>query len=822
MEEEKNKRKRSAEGDEVGGGGGRRRKEREEAVKAVAVEAAPTEEEVEEFFAILRRMHVAVKYFENSGGDGVRKVKGRWGAALEAEVKAAADGVKAAEESVVNGVRENGVLDLNAVPEAESNSFRINRVSSKSVPSTPYEMWTGKKPDLGNLRPWGSAAYIHNASHKFGKLGPRGKKCIFIRYSEHSKGYVFVGEHPDGSVTEIESRDVDFLEEDFPSRGEVTREVEFYEMEDLLEGAPSSLVENEEIIPQAPRDSGSDLLTHGLDPMDEDSQLRRSKRGAIPRRRFEIEGEAFMIAPSDEMEPKNLKEALSSPASKEWSTAMEEEIESMKKNHVWDLVDLPLGRKTIGNKWVLKIKRKADGSIERYKARLVAKGYTQREGVDYEETFSPVVRFASIRLILAIVAQLDLEPYQMDVKTAFLNGELDEEIYMDQPEGFVAVGQERKVCKLQRSIYGLKQSSRQWNLRFHRAIVSNGFTMIDEDHCVYVKRSKDIFLILSLYVDDILLAGNDKEMIVATKMWLFSTFEMKDMGEASYVLGVKILRDRSRRLLGLSQETYIKTILERFQMQSCKPIDTPVAKGESLSLDMGPKTQEENEKMARVPYANAVGSLMYAMMCTRPDICYAVGLVSRYQSNPGRAHWKAVKRILRYLRGTADYTLCYQSSDLHLVGYCDADWGGDLDERKSTSGYAFMLSDGAISWSSKKQSCIALSTMEAEFVACSSAVQEAVWLRRFLQHLDVVTHTSDPVTIHCDSMAALAYAKDPKYHGRTKHIDVRFIFIRDILAQKEVILEHIPTSRMVADPLTKPIARDVYLTHVRALGLRRW
>ncbi|GMP50698.1 hypothetical protein CsSME_00017211 [Camellia sinensis var. sinensis] len=208
-------------------------------------------------------------------------------------------------------------------------------------------------------------------------------------------------------------------------------------------------------------------------------------------------------------------------------------------------------------------------------------------------------------------------------------------------------------------------------------------------------------------------------------------------------------------------------------------------------------------------------------MCTRPDICYAVGLVSRYQSNPGPAHWKAVKRILRYLKGTADYTLCYQSSDLHLVGYCDADWGGDLDERKSTSGYAFMLSDGAISWSSKKQSCIALSTMEAEFVACSSVVQEAVWLRRFLQHLDVVTHTSDPVTIHCDSMAALAYAKDPKYHGRTKHIDLRFNFIRDILAQKEAILEHIPTSRMVADPLTKHIARDVYLTHVRALGLRK-
>ena len=291
-------------------------------------------------------------------------------------------------------------------------------------------------------------------------------------------------------------------------------------------------------------------------------------------------------------------------------------MKSIRTNQVWDLVDLLLGRKAIGNKWVFRIKCKADGSIERYKARLVAKGYTQKEGVDYEETFSPVVRFASVRLILAIVANLNLELYQMDVKTAFLNGELDEEIYMDQPIGFVAKGQERKVCKLKRSIYGLKQSSRQWYLRFHRAILSNGFTMIEEDHCVYTKRSKGSFIILSLYVDDILLAGNDVEMIVATKEWLFSNFEMKDMGEVDYILGVKIFRDCSKKILGLSQQTYIKKVLERFQMSDCKPIDTPIAKNESLSQNMCPKTQDEQEKMARVPYANAIGSLMYAMMCT--------------------------------------------------------------------------------------------------------------------------------------------------------------------------------------------------------------
>jgi Fe-S cluster biosynthesis and repair protein YggX len=272
----------------------------------------------------------------------------------------------------------------------------------------------------------------------------------------------------------------------------------------------------------------------------------------------------------------------------------------------------------------------------------------------------------------------------------------------------VTKGQERKVCKLKRSIYGLKQASRQWNGKFHQAILKDGLTMMEEDHCVYLKRSNNNFIILSLYIDDILIAENNKEMIDTIKKWLSSNFEMKDMGEASYVLGVKIIRDRAKRLLGLSQETYIKKMLDRYHMQDSKPMDTLVDKSLSLSCNMCPKTLEEKEKMSKVPYASVVGSLIYTMMCTRPDICYVIGLVSRYQSNPGQKHLMVVKMILRYLKGASNYMLCYQEKkDLRLIDFSDADWGGDVDQSKSTSGCAFLLNDSAILWRSKKQSYIA-------------------------------------------------------------------------------------------------------------------
>ena len=293
-----------------------------------------------------------------------------------------------------------------------------------------------------------------------------------------------------------------------------------------------------------------------------------------------------------------------------------------------------------------------------YKAQLVEKGYSQKYGIDYDETFSPMAMLKSIRIILAIAAYYDYEIWQMDVKTAFLNGHLQEEVYMIQPEGFVSKDP-NKVCKLQKSIYGLKQASRSWNIRFDEIIKMFGFIKNEDEPCVYKKISGSIVVFLILYVDDILLIGNDIPSLQSVKEWLSKNFSMKDLGEAAYILGVKIYRDRSNNLLGLSQSTYIDKMLKKYSMDQSKKGYLPMSHGIYLSKDMCPKTDVEVHNMQNVPYASATGSIMYAMMCTRPDVSYALSVTRKFQANPGESHWKSVKNILKYLRRTKDLFFIY-------------------------------------------------------------------------------------------------------------------------------------------------------------------
>ena len=336
----------------------------------------------------------------------------------------------------------------------------------------------------------------------------------------------------------------------------------------------------------------------------------------------------------------------------------------------------------------------------------------------------------------------------MDVKTAFLNGYLEETIYMEQPEGFISKDEKQKVCKLQRSIYGLKQASRSWNMRFDEAIKTYGFIQNPDESCVYkfIKDKRVVFLIL--YVDDILLIRNNVELLSDLKAWLAEQFQMKDLGEASYILGIRLIRDRKKKLLALSQALYIDKMLVRYSMQNSKKGNLPSRHGVVLSKRQCPTTPQEEEDMRRIPYASAVGSLMYAMLCTRPDICYAMGIVSRFQSNPGLDHWVAVKHILKYLRRTRNYMLVYSGRDLIPIGYTDSDFQSDTDDRKSISGSVFTLGGGAIVWRSIKQSCVIDSTMEAEYVAACEAAKEAVWLRKFFTDLEVVPDMDKPLSLY--------------------------------------------------------------------------
>ncbi|GAB2276181.1 hypothetical protein Dimus_039178 [Dionaea muscipula] len=431
-----------------------------------------------------------------------------------------------------------------------------------------------------------------------------------------------------------------------------------------------------------------------------------------------------------------------------WLGAMKSEMDSMYANQVWDLVDAPEGIVSIGCKWVFKKKTGADGKVETYKARLVAKGYRQREGIDYEETFSPVAMTKSIRILLAIAAYHDYEIWQMDVKTTFLNGFLEEEVYMTQSEGFTDKENTKKLCKLQRSIYGLKQASRSWNIRFDEMIKTFDFIKNKDDPCVYKKVSGSSVAFLILYVDDILLIGNDVGMLQSTKLWLSKQFFMKDLGEATYILGIKIYRDRSRRLLGLTQSTYIAKMLKRFSMEESKRGLLSMSHVIYLSKSMSPKTEVERKDMSGVPYASAIGSIMYAMLCTRPDVAYALSVTSRFQGNPGQQHWIAVKNILKYLRRIKDMFLIYGGSDLKIEGFTDSSFQSDVDDSKSVSGFVFILNGGAVSWKSSKQETTADSTHRSRVHCGLEATKEAVWMKKFIIELGVVPSIVDPVVVY--------------------------------------------------------------------------
>jgi hypothetical protein len=474
-------------------------------------------------------------------------------------------------------------------------------------------------------------------------------------------------------------------------------------------------------------------------------------------------------------------------------------------SHTWDVTDLPSGRKAIGCKWVFKRKKDAEGNVARYKARLCAKVFSQVHGIDYNETFSPVAKLQAIRTVLALAAKLDLELQQMDVRTAYLNSGLKETIFMGLPKlpHTMKNVPKGKVALLRKGLYGLKQAGRNWNTKINKFLTDFGFRRCKSDPCIYrLNRGKSI-VFLVLYVDDLILAHNDKKLVTELKSKLGAEYDMKDLGDLCWCLGMQVTRHRPTRTLTIDQSSFAEAILKTFRMDECSPVTTPIVTGSKLTSDAQTDDSDLEKK-----YRQAVGSLMYLMLGTRPDLAFSVCTLSRFMAKPTAQHWVAMKRVLRYIRGTAELGIVFsgEKESRNLFGYCDSDWGGDTDTRKSTTGYIFFFV-GPISWNTKRQPTVALSTTEAEYMAACTAAKQAIWLQQLFGELGFPQGTTN---IFQDNRGCIQLANNPVFHKRTKHIDIRYHFIRELITDMRINLPWISTKDMVADFLTKPLARDLF------------
>ncbi|KAJ9547414.1 hypothetical protein OSB04_019957 [Centaurea solstitialis] len=483
--------------------------------------------------------------------------------------------------------------------------------------------------------------------------------------------------------------------------------------------------------------------------------------------------------------------ALRDPA---WVLAMQEELAEFIRNNVWLLVPRPKKRTIIGSKWIFRNKLDEVGTIIRNKARLVAQGYRQEEGIDYDETFAPVARLEGIRLFLAFAAHMNFKVFQMDIKNAFLNRKLNEEVYVAQPPGFVDPKFPDHVYKLNKALYGLKQAPRARYDTLLTFLLSKGFERGKIDSTLFLKKYPKHILLVQIYVDDIIFGSTNPKLCEKFELLMKNEYKMSLMGELTYFLGLQI--KQSEKGIFINQGKYVLDMLKKFDLTSCTPMKTPMAP--PLSLDKDSKGKPVDVTLFR----GMIGSLLY-LTASRPDIMYSTCLCARYQDEPKESHLTAVKRIFRYLKGTPNLGLWYsKDSGFHLTAYSDSDFAGCKIDRKSTTGGCHLLGGKLMSWISKKQNSVSTSTAEAEYVAAGICCAQVLWLRNQLQDYDIQL---SKIPIYCDNTSAIAIANNPVLHSKTKHIEVRYHFIRDHVMNGDIELHLVPTEYQLADLFTKPL-----------------
>lgn len=487
---------------------------------------------------------------------------------------------------------------------------------------------------------------------------------------------------------------------------------------------------------------------------------------------------------------------------------MRKEYEALLKNNTWVLVPKPKHTPIVDCKWVYRVKRNEMGNISNLKSRLVARGFTQIYGLNYWETYAPVIRNSTLRLLLAVAVEENYFIEQIDVKNAYVNSVLKETVYMNQPKGF-EIG-DNLVCKLNKSIYGLKQSGNEWNKLLNNELLKLSFKRLKTDSCVYIKQSEiENIIIIAVYVDDILIMGKHKSEICKIKCDIAKVFEIDDLGDCKYVLGLNV--ERGSDWLSVNQRQYILNILQQYNMTDCNPARTPLVQGQKMVQckgKSGDSSCEECGKVEATAYRSLIGTLMFLAVSTRPDISYAVSMLSRFNNNPHFVHFSAAKHILRYLKGTVDYGIIFKKSNQPLVGYSDADWANDLNDRRSYTGFVFLLANGPVAWEARKQPTVALSSTEAEYMALAQASREAMFLTGILRELNMDCYVRAPTVIYSDNMGAISMTKNQGYNPRTKHIDIRHHYIKELVEEDSIKTCHISTDEMIADILTKGLGSN--------------
>lgn len=740
----------------------------------------------------------------------------------------------------------------------------INRIPTVVLKNkSPFELLYQHVPSYDHFRVFGCLCYASTLLNNRNKFSSRADKCVFLGYPLGYKGYKLYNLETKNIVI---SRNVHFYETVFPFQhtsdvdSNVASDVLFpsYDMSTFIN---SSLVHDSSPSPP-PHNSNSDYIpTSESDNIsntsnsDVSSDLLPSNTSVLPIRKssrikhlpvyldayqcqlpsstnhcsqqvtsgksmffkgkqypisdhistasLSVSHKCFTTSITSLVEPKTYKQAAVDPL---WQDAMSKEIYALEQNNTWILVDLPSDQHCIGCKWVYKIKFKADGSVERYKARLVAKGYTQEEGLDYFDTFSPVAKITTVRVLLAIASVKNWHIHQLDVNNAFLHGDLDETVYMLPPPGYTDTN---KVCKLTKSLYGLKQASRQWYQKLTSCLLDFGFIQSSSDSSLFIQSTDSYFLALLVYVDDIILTGDDLQQIHKIKQHLDVIFTIKDLGQLKYILGIEVAHSSTG--LSLCQRKYALDILNDTGYIHCKPASTPMDSKLKLSVNTNASPVDATE------YRRLVGRLLY-LTITRPDISFSVHYLSQFMSSPTQQHLVAAHRVLRYIKHTPGQGILFsRTSDLQLKAYSDSDWATCPDTRRSVTGFAIFLGNSLISWKSKKQATVSRSSAEAEYRALATTTCELQWLVYLLNDLHL-THSLSAL-IFTDSKSALSIASNPVLHEKTKHIEIDCHLVREKLKQGLIKILHISTHDQVADILTKPLGRSVFISLISKLNM---